>query len=313
MASNYLRNQSVCLAGKIALVSGSSMGIGKAIGLELAEQGAKIILNGRYNEKLQRTKNEFLEKGYQIGAVAADIRYPDSCNHLIKETIKIYGRLDILVHNAGMSSRGSIEHTADENFTILSETNYTGAAHLSKYAIPYLKKTEGHIIFINSAGGFRGMPYNSAYSASKMAQAALADALRIELDEYNIHVGIAFVGFTKNDPKKVILDEDGSLVYLPKRINIRLATPESVAKSVRKMIVNRKKRITLTGLGRIANFSVRYLPWFSNWLLMLNRGKIKKQITMIGGEKVSKKSLAKDKNDTVLDHSEIKISPFGQR
>lgn len=195
MKSNYFSN-------KVVLISGSSMGIGKAIARELAQQGVKVILNGRDSIKLQRSETEFLDMGYEVFGVVADIRYPEQCDFLIREAVNRYGRLDILVNNAAMSSRGSIEHSADKNFSVLSETNYTGAAHLSKYAIPHLKETKGHIIFINSAGGFRGMPYNVAYSASKLAQAALADALRIELYGYGIHVGIAFVGFTRNDPKK---------------------------------------------------------------------------------------------------------------
>ncbi len=274
------------LTDKVAIVSGSSMGIGKAIAFELAQQGAKVVLNGRDVDKLQHTKNECLDKGYEVSSVIANIRHPDQCRFLVKEAIDTYGRLDILVNNAAMSSRGSIEHMADMNFTILSETNFTGAAHLSKYAIPYLKKTKGHIIFINSVGGFRGMPFNSAYSASKMAQTALAEALRIELWDHKIHVGIAYLGFTQNDPKKIILDEDGSLVYLPKRNNLNLATPESVAESISYMIEKRNNKVTLTGLGQFANFAIRYLPAFSNWLLWLNREKIKQQFTMIGGQQV---------------------------
>ena len=92
--------------------------------------------------------------------------------------------MDLLVNNAAVSSRGSVELMAEKNFKILAETNFMGSAYLGKHAIPHLKKTKGHIIFINSAGGFRGMPYNSAYTASKMAQAGLADALRIELSDY---------------------------------------------------------------------------------------------------------------------------------
>ena len=291
------------LTNKVSLVSGSSMGIGKAIALELLKQGAKVVLNGRDKERLELTKNEFKDKGYEVTAVNADIRNAEQCKFLISETIKSYGRLDTLVNNAGLSSRGSVEKMADKNFTLLSETNYTGAAHLSKYAIPYLKKTKGNIIFINSAGGFRGMPYNSAYSASKMAQAGLAEALRIELFEYGIHVGIAFVGFTKNDPKKTILDIDGSLVYLPKRTNLHLATPESVAKSIRQLILKRKKKVTLTGLGQFANFSIRYMPWFSNWLLTRNRDKIKKEITMIGGKKI----VIPKKHEEVIDNSKVEI------
>jgi CRISPR/Cas system Type II protein with McrA/HNH and RuvC-like nuclease domain len=105
------------------------------------------------------------------------------------------------------------------------------------------------------------------------------------LYDFGIHVGIAFVGFTQNDPYKKILDVDGSLVYLPKRNNLRLATADSVARSIRKMIEKRKKRITLTGLGYLANFTFRYLPVFSTWLLWLNREKIRNQYTMIGGVK----------------------------
>lgn len=278
MKNDYLKN-------KVALVSGSSMGIGKAIAWDLLQQGAEVILNGRDDEKLERTKNEFLANGFNVYSVIADIRDQDECKFLVDQAIGVYGQLDILVNNAGMSSRGSIEHSADTNFTILSETNFTGAAHLSKYAIPYLKETKGHVIFINSVAGLRGMPFNSAYSASKMAQAALSEALRIELYDFGIHVGIAFVGFTQNDPYKKILDVDGSLVYLPKRNNLRLATADSVARSIRKMIEKRKKRITLTGLGYLANFTFRYLPVFSTWLLWLNREKIRNQYTMIGGVK----------------------------
>ncbi len=132
MKFNYLKD-------KVALVSGSSMGIGKAIAFELANQGAKIVLNGRDPEKLNRVKSEFLEFGFDTIAIQADIRYPDKCRQLIETAMVEFGRLDILINNAGMSSRGSIEDMADTNLTILSETNYTGAAHLSKYAIPYLK------------------------------------------------------------------------------------------------------------------------------------------------------------------------------
>lgn len=280
MNSHYLKN-------KVVLVSGSSMGIGKAIAIELATNGAKVVLNGRDNDKLSRTETELREMGLEVIAVAADIRKAESCKFLIEASIKHYGQLDVLVNNAGMSSRGSVEDMADGNFNVLSETNFMGSAHLSKYGIPHLKKDQGHIIFINTAGGFRGMPYNSAYSASKIAQAALADALRIELYDYHIHVGIAFVGFTQNDPDKQILDVDGSLICLPVRTNLKLANPKSVARSIQQMIVKRKKRITLTGLGQFADFSIRYLPRFSEWLLWMNREKIRNQYTMIEGENLN--------------------------
>ena len=274
---------------KVAIVTGSSMGIGKAIAMELAQNGAKIILNGRDKKKLYNTEKEFLKNGFDVTAVAADVSRPDQCKYLISETLKAYGKIDILVNNAGESSRGTVERMAISNIKALIETNYSGAAYMSKYSIPQLKETKGNIIFINSVGGLRGMPYNSAYTASKMAQAALAQALRIELYDYGIHVGLVYVGFTENDPKKIILDEDGTKTYLPKRGNVRLAKPESVARNVHRMIENRTDSITLTNLGHLADFMIHLFPKLSDWILLTSREQIQKQFTEIGGKKVIEK------------------------
>lgn len=274
---------------KVAIVTGSSMGIGKAIAMELAQNGAKIILNGRDKKKLYNTEKEFLKNGFDVTAVAADVSRPDQCKYLISETLKAYGKIDILVNNAGESSRGTVERMAISNIKALIETNYSGAAFMSKYSIPQLKETKGNIIFINSVGGLRGMPYNSAYTASKMAQAALAQALRIELYDYGIHVGLVYVGFTENDPKKIILDEDGTKTYLPKRGNVRLAKPESVARNVHRMIENRTDSITLTNLGHLADFMIHLFPKLSDWILLTSREQIQKQFTEIGGKKVIEK------------------------
>ncbi|MGB5553656.1 MAG: SDR family oxidoreductase [Flavobacteriaceae bacterium] len=274
------------LKDKVAIVTGSSRGIGKAIAIELAQNGVKIVLNGRDKNRLLDTNAEFLKNGYDVISVVADVGKANQCQTLITETVKRFGKIDMLVNNAGDSSRGTVEEMAVSNFKSLMETNYNGGAYLSKYAVAHLKKTKGHIIFINSVGGFRGMPYNSAYTASKMAQAALADALRIELYDAGIHIGLMYVGFTENDPKKSILDVDGTRIYLPKRENIRLAKPRSVAKSVRHMIEKRHDKTTLTELGVLANYMIRYLPWLSNWILLVNRQRIEKEFTYIGGEKV---------------------------
>jgi len=276
---------------KVAIVTGSSMGIGKAIALELAQNGVRVILNGRDKEKLYDTEKEFLKNGFDVTAVAADISRPDQCKYLIGETLKSYDKIDILVNNAGESSRGTVEKMVISNIKTLIETNYSGAAYMSKYAVPQLKKTKGHIIFINSIGGFRGMPYNSAYTASKMAQAGLADALRIELYDYGIHIGLVYVGFTENNPKKTILDEDGTRIYLPKRGNVKLAKPQSVAKNTLRMIEKRTDRITLTNLGLLADFLIHHFPKVSDWILLANRNKIQEQFTYNGGEKVVTKTL----------------------
>lgn len=286
--SRFLGRKRVKMKDKVAIVTGSSMGIGKAIAMELVEKGASVVLNGRDQEKLYRTEMEFLENGYDVTAVAADISCPDDCQYLIGRALKAYHKIDILINNAGISSRGTVEKMAISNIKNAIETNYSGAAYMCKYAIPQLKRTKGHIIFINSVGGLRGMPYNAAYTASKMAQAALAQALRIELYDYGIHVGIVYVGYTENDSKKIIQDEDGTPIYLPKRTNVRLAGPQSVAKSILRMMERRTDKITLTNLGLLADFLIQYLPKLSDWILLANRKKIEKEFTRIGGQPVAK-------------------------
>jgi NAD(P)-dependent dehydrogenase (short-subunit alcohol dehydrogenase family) len=271
----------------VALVSGSSQGIGKAIAIALGNEGAKIVINGRDRKKLKATNDELTAMGLEVIAVTADVRDPAQCQYLIRQVMARFGRLDILVNNAGVSSRGELARMADLVFEVVMDTNFNGAAYLSKYAIPHLVRTRGHLIFINSAGGLRGMPYNVAYTASKMAQSALAQALNIELKGTGVHVGIAYVGFTENDPRKKILDVDGSWIYLPRRTNVRLAKPESVARSIVRMIRFRKRQITLTGLGKLTGFLTRYFPWLAEWILTVNRNKIKLQYTLIGGEKVN--------------------------
>lgn len=260
------------------------MGIGKEIAIHLLRMGVSVVLNGRDTDKLITTVRELSEISPSVCFFTADIQDENACHDLIDYAIEQYGRIDMLINNAAVSSRGSLEDSVASNYKTLMDTNYTGAVYLSKYAIPYLKKTQGHIVFINSVGGFRGMPYNAAYTASKAAQAALADALRIELRDANIHVGLIYVGFTENEPDKKILDESGHWVYLPRRQNVHLATRSSVAQHVIQMIIHRKNRMTLTTLGYFTSFMTRYLPKLSDLILTIGRKKLKKDYTDIGGE-----------------------------
>ncbi|NND08720.1 MAG: SDR family NAD(P)-dependent oxidoreductase [Saprospiraceae bacterium] len=269
------------LVDKVAIVSGSSQGIGKAIARGLCQQGVQVVLNGREAVKLQQTKSEFQAEGHSVTACTANIRFPQSAAKLVNHAIKHFGKLDIVVCNAGVSSKGTVEDSAASNFKILVETNYLGSVYLSKYAIPYLKQTRGHIILINSVGGMRGMPYNSAYTSSKMAQTALGQALQVELYDFGIHVGILYVGFTINDPNKKILDIDGSWHLLPRRTNINLTKPESVAYSVIRMIHHRRKQATLTILGHFTYFMTHFLPRLSHWVAIWSRHLIRDQFTFI--------------------------------
>ena len=135
-------------------------------------------------------------------AIAGDVSKAEDCHQLIEHTIKTFGQIDVLINNAGISMEGSIEDLAPEVFQKVIEVNYLGSIYPTKAAIPYLKKSKGSIIFMGSAAGIRGIPNHAAYSSSKMSLTAIAEALKIELKKSDIHVGLAYVGFTENDEEK---------------------------------------------------------------------------------------------------------------
>ena len=190
---------------KVAIITGSSRGIGRAVAEALASEGASVVLNGRNSAQLNDTLSEFREAGYTCQAIAGDISDYDFCESLVRKTIEQYGKLDILINNAGISTEGSIEESHPATFRRSFEVNVLGVIYPAKAAIPHLKKTKGSIVFTGSVAGFIGLPGFAAYSGSKMALTAITKSLRIELAASDIHVGLNYVGFAENDVDKIVL------------------------------------------------------------------------------------------------------------
>lgn len=245
---------------KVAIVTGSGMGIGKATALELCSHGAKVVLNGRNPERLQKTLEEFKGKGYNVTAISCDITSAADCEKLINQTIETYGRLDILITNASVSMREKFEKLQPEVFAQIIHSNVNGSAFPAWYALPHLKKTKGSITFISSAAGMIGMPTGSAYSAGKMALTALAQSMKIELDGSGVHVGIVHVGFTQNEDEKRVLNAKGELVPVASRPAYLQQTREQVAKAILRSIKGRQFKTVLTVIGKLNAFMVRFFP-----------------------------------------------------
>lgn len=245
---------------KVAIITGSGMGIGKATALELAAQGAKVVLNGRNAERLQKAFEELKAKGYDAIAIPCDITSAADCERLIRQTIETYGKLDILITNASISMREKFENLQPEVFSQIIHSNINGSAFPAWYALPHLKKTKGSITFISSAAGMIGMPTGSAYSAGKMALTALAQSMKIELDGSGVHVGIVHVGFTQNEDAKRVLNAKGELVPVAPRPPYLQQTREQVAKAILRSIKGRQFKTVLTIVGKLNAFMVRFFP-----------------------------------------------------
>jgi short-subunit dehydrogenase len=244
---------------KVVCITGSSQGIGKATAILLGGYGAKIILNGRNEEKLNLTYEEIKALGIDCFAIAGDMSKPEDCQRLIEEGVQHYDQLDVLINNAGIASRGRIEESTPKNWNDVLAINTLGSINPTYFALPHLRKSKGNVIMISSMAAKVGVPGHAGYSVSKMALTAYAKALQVEL-EGEVHCGLIYVGFTANESQKQILRPDGSYETLKERKGIKLSSREDVAKQIAKTIVKRKKEVTLTFLGKLQHILLKFAP-----------------------------------------------------
>jgi NAD(P)-dependent dehydrogenase (short-subunit alcohol dehydrogenase family) len=257
-------------AGKVAIITGSSGGIGKAIAFELAKRGAFIVLNGRNLDRLKTAENEIRIIQPKVISVCSDVSSIEGGQLLIDETIKAFGRIDILVNNAGISMRGNFADLNPEVFKTVFDTNVLGSVYPTIPAIQYLRLTGGSIVFISSLAGIRGLPFTSAYCSSKMALRALAESIRIEEASYNLHVGLILVGVTEIDEWKEIIKADGSTMRLKPRLGKGVQTKESVSNAVVRNILKRKFISVLTPVGKLNAFLQARFPMLVEKLILMN-------------------------------------------
>jgi len=256
------------LDNKVAIITGSSMGIGKAIAIALAKKNVKVVLNGRDPERLASAASELKSAGYDILAVQGDVGNYKDCEKLVEETIEKYGAINILVNNAGLAMEGTIENTSPEVFEKVFHTNILGVLFPTKAALSHLKKSKGSVVFTGSIAGFMGLPEYSAYSATKMSLTALVQSLKIELAGTGVHVGINYVGFAENDENKTFLNHDGKIQKMPVRKQFKRMPMQEIARIFVNGIEHRKYKQTLSLLGKLTYIMQRFFPALFEWAMI---------------------------------------------
>jgi NAD(P)-dependent dehydrogenase (short-subunit alcohol dehydrogenase family) len=183
------------LAGKVAIVTGASRGIGRAIGVALAREGATVVLASRSVEKLKEAAKQVTEAGGQAEIVVTELTEEKSIANLVKVTGEKFGRLDILVNNAGVTHSAKLQETQTADWDRCHQVNARGPFILCREALPLLKKAEsGYIVNIASVVGIKGYPLQSAYTASKHALRGMTISLAEELKDSNIRVHLLCPG-----------------------------------------------------------------------------------------------------------------------
>lgn len=183
------------LASKVAIVTGASRGIGRAISVALAQEAATVVLAARSIRKLQETADKVTEAGGKAEAVVTELTEEESIKNLVETTGEKFSRLDILVNNAGVTHSARLEQTATKDWERCMQVNARAPFILCREALPLLKKSQaGYIINIASVVGVKGYPLQSAYTSSKHALRGMTISLAEELKGSNIRVHLLCPG-----------------------------------------------------------------------------------------------------------------------
>ena len=198
---------------RVIAITGASAGIGRATALRMAREGAAVAICARRADRLDAVAAEIVAAGGQALPIAADVTRAGDMDGFVARTVERFGRLDVMMCNAGFGIAGAIDEIAPEQMQKLMDINYSGTYHATRAALPLFRRQgSGHIIMVSSIVGKRGVPYMGAYSATKFAQVGLAECLRSELLGTGIHVSVVYPVSTETEFFDVMSRETGTTV-----------------------------------------------------------------------------------------------------
>jgi len=262
---------------KVAIVTGSSRGIGREIALSLGLEGATIVLNGRDEARLKAVSQELNALGIVNAYFTGDISNLEEAKALILFTHDKFGQIDLLINNVGISSRGYIADLHPSVIEQVFKSNVFGTMYPTHFALPYLRQTKGQIVFISSLAGIHGLPGLAPYSASKMALTAFVEALRIEEKANGVHVGLLQVAMTEIVHNKEVLAADGSKQQLAARKKGKVLSMEEVAADCLLLLRNRRYKKTQTMMGMLNRMLNSISPRLIEWILLKNLHQFEEQ------------------------------------
>jgi 3-oxoacyl-[acyl-carrier protein] reductase len=188
------------LAGKVALITGASAGIGEACARTLAAAGARVVLTARREEKLNSLVAECRALGTEAVAVVGDAREEETARRAVESAISSFGRLDILINNAGAGNYKTLVETSADEYDQLMDTNMRSTFLFSRHAVPVMiEQKAGTVLMLSSMAGIHGFAGEAVYCATKFAQVGFAQALDRELREHGIKVGVICPGGVKTE------------------------------------------------------------------------------------------------------------------
>lgn len=196
----------IFFSGKVVVVTGGTDGIGKALVEQLLRSGARVSTCGRKQDKIYQLQKEYPSSA--LHCMVTDVSSENDCRLFIERTCEVFGGIDILINNAGISMRALMKDATIEVIRHVMDINFFGTVYCTRYALSSIMERKGTIVGVSSIAGYRGLPGRSGYSASKFALQGWLEALRTEMMEEGVHVMWVCPGFTTSNIRHAALNKD---------------------------------------------------------------------------------------------------------
>jgi short-subunit dehydrogenase len=250
------------LGNKVIWITGASSGIGEALVYELAKKKTRLILSARRKEELERVKGNCQRDAQaNIRILPLDLSQPSTLRLSTEAALQIFGSIDIVVHNGGISQRSLVKDTSLEVDKRIMDVNFFGAVAITKFMIPhFLKKRGGYFVVVSSLTGKFGTPYRSGYAASKHALHGFFDAVRAE--HYNDHIKVSMIcpGFVHTPITYAALTGDGTPLNKMDEAQYKGMPANECAKKIVSAMEKEKQEVYIGGKEVWAVYLKRFVP-----------------------------------------------------
>jgi len=252
---------------KVVVITGGSSGIGKALAEVFGRNGAKVLITGRNKSDLELAVADLKQKNISIESFVADVSVEIDNNRMAAEAMRLFGRIDVLINNAGITMRALFSELDMSVVKKVMDINFYGVLFATKACLPEILKNNGSIVGISSIAGFRGLPERTGYSASKFALNGFLEVLRTEMLHQGVHVLTAAPGFTASNIRKKALTKDGSAQGESPRDEEKMMTAEECAQHIYNAVIKRKNFVILTFQGKAAVWINKLFPKLADKLV----------------------------------------------
>ncbi len=243
------------MKGRRIILTGASEGIGRALALELAARGARIALAARDRERLESLAQECRGRGGEALAVPTDVTNQQDLDWLVTETAKVFGGIDTVVHNAGITMWSRFDALQDlEVFERLIEVNYLAPVRLTALTLPHLRESGGLIVAVASLAGLTGVPERSGYAASKHAMVGFFDSLRIELAGTGVDITVVAPDFVVSEIHKRAIGPDGEPLGASPMMQSKIMPAAECARRIADAMERRQRLLVMSARGRLGRW-----------------------------------------------------------